>query len=228
MEVLASSLEKQLKAESPLPTATVSSAVVQEEAIPEAASPVAAVAAISELDLSEETDEASETEEASKAAATPEPADHEAAVAMDHCYSLPPDESAKRQQGLSHDHGYVTEAKPKKRPVVVEEPPKKQQRPPRVVSPPLPALAATFGARPQATEYGVLYEFLTQGVDDEDVALLKRSYEMLLTAEKYEWLNDTHWVDHPDILFTAQLFAFVLVMIAVYETRQSVYSFYGN
>jgi hypothetical protein len=200
MEVLAVSLEKQLlNAES---SAAASAAVVQEEAIPEAPSLVAAVSA---PDLSEETDEASETEEASKAAATPEPLDHEAAVAMDHCYSLPPDESAKRQQGLNHDHGYVTEAKPKKRPLFVEEPPKKPQRPPRAASPPLPALAATFDARPQATEYGVLYEFLTQGVDDEDVALLKRSYEMLLTAEKYEWLNDTHWVDHPDILFITLL-----------------------
>jgi hypothetical protein len=201
MEELAISLEKQqLKAET---SPAASPAVVQDEAIPEAASPAAAVSA---PDLSEETDEASETEEASRAAATPEPLDHEAAVAMDHCYSLPPDESAKRQQGLNHDHGYVTETKPKKRPLFVEEAPKKPQRPPRAASPPLPALAATFGARPQATEYGVLYEFLTQGVDDEDVALLKKSYEMLLTAEKYEWLNDTHWVDHPDILFTALYF----------------------
>lgn len=43
-----------------------------------------------------------------------------------------------------------------------------------------------------------MYEFLTRGIDREDVEYLRRAYEALLAedAQGY-WLNDTHWVDHP-------------------------------
>lgn len=47
-------------------------------------------------------------------------------------------------------------------------------------------------------EMQVMYEFLTRGIDREDVQYLRRAYEALLAqdAQGY-WLNDTHWVDHP-------------------------------
>lgn len=51
-------------------------------------------------------------------------------------------------------------------------------------------------------EMNTLYRFLTRGIDAEDIEFLKRSYHALLAAdEQGYWLNDTHWVDHPDILY---------------------------
>lgn len=43
-----------------------------------------------------------------------------------------------------------------------------------------------------------MYEFLTRGIDREDIEYLRRAYEALLAedAQGY-WLNDTHWVEHP-------------------------------
>ena len=46
-------------------------------------------------------------------------------------------------------------------------------------------------------EMQVMYEFLTRGIDREDVAYLRRAYETLLAGDAHYWLNDTHWVDHP-------------------------------
>lgn len=38
------------------------------------------------------------------------------------------------------------------------------------------------------------------GIDQEDIELLKRSYESMLADDSQSyWLNDTHWVDHPPI-----------------------------
>ncbi|KAL1500734.1 hypothetical protein ABEB36_006180 [Hypothenemus hampei] len=51
--------------------------------------------------------------------------------------------------------------------------------------------------RDQMSEFGVLYEFLTKGIDKEDIDYIKRSYEELLSDDVMGyWLNDTHWVDH--------------------------------
>lgn len=39
---------------------------------------------------------------------------------------------------------------------------------------------------------------LISGIDQEDIDLLKRSYEAMLADDNQSfWLNDTHWVDHP-------------------------------
>jgi len=37
------------------------------------------------------------------------------------------------------------------------------------------------------------------GIDNEDIAYLKRSYDMMLLDNQpgLAWINDTHWVDHP-------------------------------
>lgn len=57
---------------------------------------------------------------------------------------------------------------------------------------------ASFKARDIMAEMQVMYEFLTRGIDREDVQYLRLAYEALLAqdAQGY-WLNDTHWVDHP-------------------------------
>ncbi|XP_042232871.1 histone-lysine N-methyltransferase SETD1-like isoform X2 [Homarus americanus] len=56
----------------------------------------------------------------------------------------------------------------------------------------------SFKPRNQMEEYNVLYSFLIRGIDQEDIELLKRSYEGMLADDSQSyWLNDTHWVDHP-------------------------------
>ncbi|XP_046387049.1 histone-lysine N-methyltransferase SETD1B-A [Ischnura elegans] len=71
-------------------------------------------------------------------------------------------------------------------PVKEEEPIK-----PKVVQP-------DFKERDIMSEMAILYEFLTKGIDSEDIRFLKLSYEMMLSDDSQGyWLNDTHWVDHP-------------------------------
>lgn len=56
----------------------------------------------------------------------------------------------------------------------------------------------TFAARDIMAEMQVMYEFLTRGIDREDVEHLRRAYDALLAEDAHGyWLNDTHWVDHP-------------------------------
>lgn len=62
----------------------------------------------------------------------------------------------------------------------------------------IPELIITYKERDLMSEMGILYEFLTRGIDAEDVEYLRRSYEALLADDSQGyWLNDTHWVDHP-------------------------------
>lgn len=43
----------------------------------------------------------------------------------------------------------------------------------------------------------LLYEFLTKGIDGEDIAYIRRSYEFLLQDDaNNSWLNATHFMDH--------------------------------
>lgn len=43
----------------------------------------------------------------------------------------------------------------------------------------------------------LLYEFLTNGIDSEDIAYIRRSYEFLLQDDtNNSWLNATHFMDH--------------------------------
>ncbi|CAK9833089.1 Histone-lysine N-methyltransferase SETD1 [Anthophora retusa] len=58
--------------------------------------------------------------------------------------------------------------------------------------------AVAYKERDLMSEMAILYEFLTRGIDAEDVEYLRRSYEALLADDSQGyWLNDTHWVDHP-------------------------------
>lgn len=55
----------------------------------------------------------------------------------------------------------------------------------------------TYKERDIVEEMNVLFEFLTKGIDMEDILYLKKSYEILLADDSQSyWLNDTHWVDH--------------------------------
>ncbi|XP_062559096.1 histone-lysine N-methyltransferase SETD1-like [Armigeres subalbatus] len=43
----------------------------------------------------------------------------------------------------------------------------------------------------------IFYDFLTRGIDAEDIQYIKQSYELLLSDDTNSyWLNATHWVDH--------------------------------
>jgi len=62
----------------------------------------------------------------------------------------------------------------------------------------IPEPTITYKERDLMSEMAILYEFLTRGIDAEDVEYLRRSYEALLADDTQGyWLNDTHWVDHP-------------------------------
>ncbi|XP_060534419.1 histone-lysine N-methyltransferase SETD1 isoform X2 [Cylas formicarius] len=128
-----------------------------------------------------------------------------------------------RGDTLAHDHGYtnkeetapvVEPVKPKKEKAPKQPRPRKQKK--------LQELQNTFynerqrysakqdyvgrynvhenvyhKIRDQMSEFAVLYEFLTKGIDREDIEYIKKSYEELLSDDVMGyWLNDTHWVDH--------------------------------
>jgi hypothetical protein len=60
------------------------------------------------------------------------------------------------------------------------------------------ATPTIYKERDLMSEMEILYEFLTRGIDHEDIEYLRRSYEALLGDDTQSyWLNDTHWVDHP-------------------------------
>ena len=46
------------------------------------------------------------------------------------------------------------------------------------------------------------YDFLLRGLDTEDAEYLRRRYEGLLQLDipQTNWLNNTHWVDHPRLV----------------------------
>uniref|UniRef100_A0A182VQ29 [histone H3]-lysine(4) N-trimethyltransferase n=1 Tax=Anopheles minimus TaxID=112268 RepID=A0A182VQ29_9DIPT len=54
-----------------------------------------------------------------------------------------------------------------------------------------------YRPRELANEMGLLFDFLTRGIDTEDIRYIRQSYDLLLMddASSY-WLNATHWVDH--------------------------------
>lgn len=60
-----------------------------------------------------------------------------------------------------------------------------------------------FNRRDGVQEATVLFEFLTKGIDVEDINYLKQSYDLMLNnkTQQHYWMNETHWVSHPYILF---------------------------
>ena len=71
--------------------------------------------------------------------------------------------------------------------------------PPAAIPPPRPR----YQPRDLKSEIMTLLEFILAGVDAEDIMFLQRRYEQLLQFDSTatDWLNDTHWVDHPPTFF---------------------------
>lgn len=64
-----------------------------------------------------------------------------------------------------------------------------------------PAPAVNFSQRSEFEQMTILYDIWNSGLDGEDLALLRQTYEKLLQDnQSSDWLNDTHWVGHTDIL----------------------------
>ena len=65
----------------------------------------------------------------------------------------------------------------------------------------MPTPKPIFQKRSVVQEMDILYAFLKEGIDEEDIECLKRSYDKMLNEETaHAWLHDTHWVDHPATL----------------------------
>lgn len=78
---------------------------------------------------------------------------------------------------------------------------------------PLPYVGYDFPKRTVIDEMIILYDFLKNGLDQEDTTYLQMSYDAMLQDDASGfWLNDTHWVDYPDILLI-----FVLVIVKFME-----------
>lgn len=116
-------------------------------------------------------------------------ADTDSHVNVDHSYAAKP--STETIPHEMFDHDYVVDRK--KQPLK----PIHENRIPKYEFPPKP-VKKTHLQRDIIGEMNVLYEFLTKGIDREDIKYLKMSYEHLLADDLQNyWLNDTHWVDHP-------------------------------
>lgn len=124
----------------------------------------------------------------------------------------------KKPDMLSHDHGYTSSASsvPSTKTVAGSRNKKETKRALQKEATAAAAAAAEFqriaalkraaapfvpqemfAERDMREEMILLYEFLTKGIDSEDIEYLKQSYEYLLQddANSY-WLNATHWMDH--------------------------------
>lgn len=77
-----------------------------------------------------------------------------------------------------------------------------------------------FNRRDMVQEATILFEFLTMGIDAEDTNYLKQSYESLLSNDSiHYWLNETHWVSHPDILLITFIFNYNLIYYYEYYLK---------
>ncbi|EFA05618.2 histone-lysine N-methyltransferase SETD1B [Tribolium castaneum] len=125
-------------------------------------------------------------------------------VTLEHSYCMQPIEISAEatQENLVHDHGYTTkEKKP-----VKEKPPRPRKRPEHkkiqnyeseVRVSPYTIHNVKHKERDVMSQMSILYEFLTKGIDFEDIQYMKQSYEFMLADDSMGyWLNDTHWVDH--------------------------------
>lgn len=75
------------------------------------------------------------------------------------------------------------------------------QRWPKPAPAPEP-LPIKFDNRSEFEQMTILYDIWNSGLDGEDLSYLKKTYEKLLQDDHgSDWLNDTHWVSHTDILF---------------------------
>ncbi|KAJ8344628.1 hypothetical protein SKAU_G00288210 [Synaphobranchus kaupii] len=62
-----------------------------------------------------------------------------------------------------------------------------------------------YDQRSEFEQMTILYDIWNSGLDTEDMRLLKVTYEKLLQDDhSTDWLNDTHWVHHTNILYQLQ------------------------
>ena len=74
----------------------------------------------------------------------------------------------------------------------------RRRRPP---PPPPPPPPPTFEPRSEFEQMTILYDIWNSGLDLEDMGFLRLTYERLLQQTSgADWLNDTHWVHHTNIL----------------------------
>lgn len=63
-----------------------------------------------------------------------------------------------------------------------------------------------FSRRSDFEEMTILYDIWNEGIDEEDVRLLQITYDKMLQQDNgNDWLNDTLWVNHPDILYCSEV-----------------------
>jgi len=136
---------------------------------------------------------------------------------MDHCYarrsrhsSSDTESAAASDRCGQGDHDYTKPRTPPSAAVVPMVPEKENSdalvkprgRKSKPSSrPTLPVKPVKFNPREHMESFQIIYKFLTDGIDSEDIMYLKRSYEMMLneglSQPNLAWINDTHWVDHP-------------------------------
>jgi len=58
----------------------------------------------------------------------------------------------------------------------------------------------TFRQRQDHELLNLVYEFLKEGIDSEDIMYFQKAYENLLCDDTVFWLNSTHWVNHPQTI----------------------------
>jgi histone-lysine N-methyltransferase SETD1 len=74
----------------------------------------------------------------------------------------------------------------------------RRRRPPLPPPPPPPP---SFEPRSEFEQMTILYDIWNSGLDLEDMSYLRLTYERLLQQTSgADWLNDTHWVHHTNIL----------------------------
>lgn len=81
----------------------------------------------------------------------------------------------------------------------------RRRRPP---PPPPPPPPPTFEPRSEFEQMTILYDIWNSGLDLEDMGYLRLTYEQLLQQTSgADWLNDTHWVHHTNILIAEAAFS---------------------
>lgn len=111
-------------------------------------------------------------------------------------------ESGELSSSDTEDEALAEEVRKSERLFLLEAGVASQQRhrPKAPPEPPLPA-AVNFNQRSEFEQMTILYDIWNSGLDGEDLALLRQTYEKLLQDnQSSDWLNDTHWVGHTDIL----------------------------
>ncbi|PSN52923.1 hypothetical protein C0J52_03017 [Blattella germanica] len=126
----------------------------------------------------------------------------EAAFNHDHGYMMPQSKTPLSSSFEDSDTMKTPKSKKPRKSLKFESPVTPPKKPQTKMVPPVQPVV--FAKRDIVAEMTVLYEFLTRGIDAEDINYLRRSYEAMLADDTQGyWLNDTHWVDHPDILLCA-------------------------